>query len=305
MTSQEKRQYPIQSLFGILLAMAIGLSSLPIRAQDSFYYVLSGAKGNLPPVEQRIQLGFHLQPNGKIQHSLKTQPQAKSLERLLIGSGKTKPQDWNQENFVRNFQGSLLELREVYPRLTEIQLDFEFYPKSAAIPFQNLICRLQKPTNDQGIRLSLSLFPPNHPDNGGFHDWTRLPPCADRIYLMAYDQHNPRTKPGPITSQDWITENLRLIEALAGKTVFSKIVLGLPLYGYSWNASGKYHRTYPIRRIKATEEAGRDGVVWKRSANETVYIPSRSFLSHWESEARNNGFAGIAYWRWGFDSQSQ
>ncbi|MCC5813975.1 MAG: hypothetical protein JJT78_04405 [Leptospira sp.] len=267
------------------------------------YYILM--KDAIPKDEslgsnQFIHVGLKLNQVGKFQNSI---PIGRNVRKILITAGSSKANHWMQEGFRKNFQKSILELKKNGTQLNEIQLDFEGFPIRDKRNFSDFSCEVKKFANEQGIKFSLALFPPNHPDNKGFHDWSILKNCADKFYVMMYDMHNPRTGPGQVTSSQWIEDNLTLIYKATGESeavMNSRIVLGLPLYGYSWNQSGKYLKAYPNRRIKAVEEADMDGLVWSRSKNEIVYMPSNLFLRHWEREAKKRGMLGVVYWRWGY-----
>ncbi len=55
---------------------------------------------------------------------------------------------------------------------------------------------------------------------------------ADEVRIMTYDQHSGDTKPGPISSFDWLKEvinyNLKFMDK-------DKMVIGIPSYGYVWS----------------------------------------------------------------------
>jgi spore germination protein YaaH len=65
----------------------------------------------------------------------------------------------------------------------------------------------------------------------------RLLAAADRVMVMAYDQHWQTAPPGPIASPDWVADMVkrRLAEAGAGR---SRVTVALPVYGYRWPAHG-------------------------------------------------------------------
>jgi hypothetical protein len=296
----------IPFLFIFLLGVSL-LKSLGAGDSDSLrllknYYILM--QDDIPKDEslgynQFIHVGLKLNHFGKFQNSI---PSNRKVSKILITAGSSKPNHWNQVSFQKNFKESILDLKKKN-QLNEIQLDFEGFSSKDKRQFSDMVCSMKKFANGEEIQLSLAVFPPNHLDNKGFHDWSLLHICADKLYVMMYDMHNPRTGPGQVTNSKWIEDNLTLMYKMTGeseKALNSKLILGLPLYGYSWNRSGKFLRAYPNRRIKAVEEADMDGLVWSRSKNETVYMPSNIFLRHWEGEAKKRKMHGIIYWRWGY-----
>jgi hypothetical protein len=258
------------------------------------FYVLPNSS-EPPPLESIIQLGYSLKKDGSL--SIKSNAHA---PKILIQQGSSQPTNWALISFHNNLLESIIKIQKVYPGLDEIQLDLEQFTAKDSSKFTDLLCSVQKSLKPQGLKLAIAAFPPNHPDNTRIHNWSMFPKCVDKIYVMMYDLHNPRTGPGQVTTSPWIESNLNTIQKLAGNKIFSKLILGLPLYGYSWNKNNQFLKAYPMRRIKAVEEAGLDGLIWKRSDNETIYIQSNKFIAYWEEEATKRGLAGVVYWRWGY-----
>ena len=74
---------------------------------------------------------------------------------------------------------------------------------------------------------------------------------ADRVLVMAYDQHWSTSKPGPVASLTWCRE----VAAYASKNIpKSKLIMGLPLYGREWGDQG-YSRS--IRWNQVNELIGK------------------------------------------------
>ncbi len=67
----------------------------------------------------------------------------------------------------------------------------------------------------------------------------RLPPAADGLVIMNYDQHQVTSAPGPVASQDWFTANLKQAVKDIPKT---KIICAIGSYGYDWKLSGRKKR---------------------------------------------------------------
>ncbi len=63
------------------------------------------------------------------------------------------------------------------------------------------------------------------------YDYKKLAAYNDYIILMAYDQFNNSTAPGPLSAQKWIEEAL---DWTAKKIDPAKIILGIAGYGYDW-----------------------------------------------------------------------
>ncbi len=68
------------------------------------------------------------------------------------------------------------------------------------------------------------------PDNDDY-DYKSLADYNDYVILMAYDEYNDNTRPGPISSQKWIEKQL---DKMDDKIDASKIILGVAGYGRDW-----------------------------------------------------------------------
>jgi HAD superfamily hydrolase (TIGR01509 family) len=64
------------------------------------------------------------------------------------------------------------------------------------------------------------------------YDYGAIAPVVDRIRVMAYDYSNAGSDPGPIAPLDWVRRIIAGTTKAAGDP--SKLVLGVPLYGYNW-----------------------------------------------------------------------
>ncbi|HET9074155.1 MAG TPA: glycosyl hydrolase family 18 protein [Solirubrobacteraceae bacterium] len=67
------------------------------------------------------------------------------------------------------------------------------------------------------------------------YDYAALGAIADRVQIMAYDDHVPSGAAGPVAPWPWVQSVLAyaLTQIPAGK-----IVLGVPAYGYEWSSNG-------------------------------------------------------------------
>ena len=62
-------------------------------------------------------------------------------------------------------------------------------------------------------------------------DYKLIEPLADRIIIMAYDQHWSTSEAGPVAGMDWCK---RILEYSQTVIPPQKLVMGLPFYGRSW-----------------------------------------------------------------------
>ena len=64
------------------------------------------------------------------------------------------------------------------------------------------------------------------------YDYASITPLVDSIRIMAYDYSVPSGEPGPIAPLPWVESIIAATSAVSGDP--SKLVLGIPLYGYNW-----------------------------------------------------------------------
>jgi spore germination protein len=119
------------------------------------------------------------------------------------------------------------------------------------------------------------------------YDYAALGAVADRVRVMAYDQHAPHTAPGPIAGYPWV-------QAIAAYTAAHvpphKVDLGIPLYGRDW---GWAVETGTVTGGSAPSIAARYGatIEWDDEQHAPHFSYSRDGVAHdvWFSDARSVG----------------
>ncbi len=91
--------------------------------------------------------------------------------------------------------------------------------------------------HDDGRVLTVSVPPvydAGQTADSGFwvYDYAAITPHVDAIRVMAYDYSVPAGEPGPIAPLAWVDQVIAGTIAASGDP--SKLVLGVPLYGYNW-----------------------------------------------------------------------
>lgn len=108
--------------------------------------------------------------------------------------------------------------------------DFEELPASAQANYRTFLAEAQRRFTPRGWVVAIAA-PVGNPD------WN-LPAYAavtDKIFLMAYDEHETSGAPGPIASQHWFAE--QVADAARGIPA-AKLVVAIGSYAYDWHDKG-------------------------------------------------------------------
>ena len=131
---------------------------------------------------------------------------------------------------------------------------------------------------------------------------------ADLFLIMLYDQHWATSPPGAIAEPLWVRRTLAMRVAESGA---SRLVAGLPLYGYLWRANGP---TATISYDDARRLAAEAGVALDRDPATSMLHALRAGTDGWElwvsdavliealeREVTALGVRRVAYWRLGLE----
>ncbi|MEP6615637.1 MAG: glycosyltransferase [Ginsengibacter sp.] len=119
--------------------------------------------------------------------------------------------------------------------LSGINIDFEELIEKTNAPLNDFQKKLYEKLHPVGITVTMDVVPKNND-----YDFKNLAAYNDYIILMAYDQYNNSTGPGPISAQKWVEEAL---DWTASRIDPEKIILGIAGYGYDWSTN-KIDTTY-------------------------------------------------------------
>jgi spore germination protein YaaH len=185
-------------------------------------------------------------------------------------------------------------------RYTGLVLDFETL-EAADVDAQLVVVRaIGDSARAHGVT-TIAVAIPAEPDEG--YPARELTRVADVLLVMLYDQHWPGSAPGPISAPDWVTRNLSRV---VGEVGASRVVAGLPLYGYYW-ASGK--PGVGVSHATGLRNAQRDGIRMSRdSASRTMrgtsptsalWLTDAALLQELIAASETLGVTRFAFWRLG------
>ncbi|MEO8413067.1 MAG: glycosyltransferase [Ginsengibacter sp.] len=158
----------------------------------------------------------------------------------------------NFKSSIRDFDGRLLHkllndtiirnrfIQQVadtlsYYHLSGINIDFEELVEKTNEPLNSFQKKLYEVLHTRNMLVSMDVEPKNND-----YDYTKLSDYNDYIVLMAYDQFNNSTGPGPVSAQKWIED---AVSWTAQRINSSKIILGVGGFGYDWG-NGKLDQDY-------------------------------------------------------------
>jgi spore germination protein YaaH len=186
-------------------------------------------------------------------------------------------------------------------------IDFENLPADPATRkrFTQWMGELRAAFSPARLSLIVALPPPTTRQRQAL-DYQAIGRLADRVVLMAYDQHGRFNDPGPIAGYEWVETALADIGALIPA---HKLLLGIAFYHRNWGGaeatSGTYNEAVALGRENRAEWRWHPEyrAHWfdfmERGHRHTVWIEDAASVAEKLALARRFGLAGVAGWRLG------
>lgn len=160
-----------------------------------------------------------------------------------------------------------------YYHFQGINIDLEDLDEKTNKPLTGFQKELYEAFHEKGMMVTMDVAVKNDDYN-----YKELSDYNDYIILMAYDQFNDASAPGPVSAQKWIEENL---DWTADKIASNKIILGIAGYGYDWG-KGPKAKTYTYN----------DAINKARAINADINYDNDSYNLHYsyiEEEPEEGG----------------
>lgn len=114
-----------------------------------------------------------------------------------------------------------------------VNIDFEGTLAEDRDSFSTFLSALGDRLHAAGLLLTIAIHPKTSEETPWLlgYDYVAIGSVVDFMFIMAYDWHHIAGEPGPVAP---INEVRKAIEFALERVDSSKIILGVPLYGYDW-----------------------------------------------------------------------
>lgn len=238
---------------------------------------------------------------------------------LMVNNAKQNSADSPIHNVLANpaLRIAAINNLEAYLKkynLNGINIDFEMVPAQDRSNLTAFMRELSARLKPQGFIVSIDVFPKTDESNdvSVAYDYAELAKYADKIMIMAYDNHGVWSRPGPIADIGWVENNLKYALKFIPK---NKLYLGIAGYGYDWSSKGVESMEYApimnlVNRFNATVKldesskspyfsyTGPDGV------SHTVWYENSESLKYKLDLVNKYDIAGVALWKLGQEDPS-
>lgn len=121
-----------------------------------------------------------------------------------------------------------------------INIDFEEVDQADRKNMSDFAAALATALHAQGMKLIMTVPAFSFADESNIYnlafDLRALGQAADYVQVMTYDEAIPAWAPGPVAGSDWMENAL---DYVVSKVPASKVLNGIPAYGYDWLREGK------------------------------------------------------------------
>lgn len=227
----------------------------------------------------------------------------------------------NNDSFDSNVVSRLLNnpharkqaINEIHAALTNwgmtgINLDLENVPAADRQVLTEFVAELGETLRADGLKLTMAVPAKtgDNPDNSfsGAYDYAALGKHVDQLMIMAYDQHWTGGSPGAVASIEWVES---VVQYAVSQISASKIILGIPNYGYYWPPTGvgkgvTYEQTMDLAASQGVSirwESSDKVPYFSYGNGNEVWFENRYSIKYKLDLVNKYDLGGIALWRLG------
>lgn len=210
----------------------------------------------------------------------------------------------SEKNLRKKIIRQLAEASETYDGL---QIDWELVPKNDDMIFYDFLKTLKKKL--KGKTLTVAVPARLKTLEKDPYDYSRLSTVADRIIIMAYDQHWSTSEPGPIASPEW---GKRIYDYAKNVIPQEKLIMGAPFYGRAWtdeDLGGRAWTNISAERIRKENEIKDSDIKTDKNGNKYLQLKKQRTITFYFDDTETEifrlksysdaGVEKIAFWRIG------
>jgi len=215
----------------------------------------------------------------------------------------------NRQNFIDNLKAVIIS-----NGYKGVNIDIENVPAADRDSYTALIRDTYNALKPLGYFVTVSL--PAKTIDSTSQSWTyaynyaAISSYADRIIIMAYDEHYPVGSPGAVASINWVSSVVNYALTAIPK---EKILLGTAAYGYDWWQGGT--KAYSIGGCYTLAANHNAEVLWDDTSkcpyftytdtggiSHTVWFENATSLAYKLDLVNQRDISGIAIWRLGLEN---
>ena len=241
--------------------------------------------GNLSKVPQRSAVADF---KGRVH--LTAVCDSRSLSHLVLSSGKLRTQVANDLALAaREFDG--------------VQIDFELVPPEDAENYLLFLKYLKKKLGKKPLTVCVHARVKTLDRDA--ESYSEIGKVADRIMIMAYDEHWSTSAPGAIASMDWCRS---VAEYALSLWPAEKYIMGLPFYGRTWPEEN-WRKAWYFEGINRIMHENNVDVVIRENDVPYFSFKKEILVTGWYEDAhsvversrmyKDMGFQSLAFWRMG------
>ena len=186
-----------------------------------------------------------------------------------------------------------------------LQIDYELVPQKDGEHFLEFLRHLKRKLN--GKQLTVCVPARVKTLSSDVYDYKKIAAVADKVMIMAYDEHWATSRPGSVASVNWCN---KIVDYALSVLPADKYIIGVPFYGRSWtdrslaqawyfNGANRIMRENQVKQLKR-----KDGVPhfeYEAKTKVTLWFDDATSLLQRARMYKERGFDKIAFWRLGME----